>query len=183
MRRAAESRPSHFQVDDDLVHHMEHNLTGKTILIIEGSLLAGAELRDAFGRAGARVYLTGNVINAFSLLERIRFDGAVIDQGLHNAAFELYSELQDLGIPCICCTAPHRLQKAAARKRDADHVVWRLINAMSAAVALTPELPGDLTDDLVSPNISSEDSESIGLVGGLTTLARPEHRNDTARHP
>ena len=105
---------------------MERNLNGKTILIVEGSLLAGAELAEAFGRAGARVYLTTNMINAFSLLRRMQFDGALIDQGLHNEAFDLYGELQELGITYICCAAPHRLQKTAGRKRDADHAVWRL---------------------------------------------------------
>jgi hypothetical protein len=105
---------------------MDHNLTGKKILIVQGSSLAGAELEAAFAHAGARVYLTANIISAFSLLERIRFDGAVVDQGLHNAAFELCSELQELGTPCICCATPHQLQKAAAKARDAAHGVWRI---------------------------------------------------------
>jgi hypothetical protein len=105
---------------------MERNLTDKTILIVQGSLLAGPDVEAAFSRSGARVHLTANVINAFSLLRRIRFDGAVVDQGLHNAAFDLCSELQDLEIPYISCAAPHQLQKPAARKRDADHAVWRL---------------------------------------------------------
>ena len=105
---------------------MERNLIGKAILIVQGSLLAGSELENAFGRSGARIYLTSNMISAFDLLRRIRFDGAVVDQGLHNAAFDLCSELQDLGIPYICSAAPHRLQKPAARRQDADHAVWRL---------------------------------------------------------
>jgi hypothetical protein len=105
---------------------MAPNLSGKKILIVEGSLLAGAELADAFGRCGARAHLTANVINAFSLLRRSQFDGVVIDHGLHNEAFDLCLELRDLGIPYISCKAPHRLQKAASLKRDADHAVWRL---------------------------------------------------------
>jgi hypothetical protein len=107
---------------------MPHNLSGKNILIVEGSLLAVRELKEAFDRSGAQVYLTANAINAFSLLRRIRFDGAVIDQGLHNEAFDLCSELHDLGVPYICCTAPHQLQNLATRKRDAEHAVWRLDN-------------------------------------------------------
>lgn len=117
---------------------MERNLTGKTILIVQGSLLAGPELKKAFDRSGARVYLTTNVINAFSLLRRIRFDGAVVDQGLHNAAFDLCSELQDLGIPYICSAAPHRLHKPSARKQDADHTVWRLADLSSRGPAFQP---------------------------------------------
>ena len=117
---------------------MERNLTGKTILIVQGSLLAGPELKEAFGRSGAPVYLTTNVINAFSLLRRTRFDGAVVDQGLHNAAFDLCSELQDLGIPYICSAAPHRLQKPSARKQDADHAVWRLADLISGGPVFQP---------------------------------------------
>jgi hypothetical protein len=111
---------------------MGHNLTGKKILVVQGSLLAGAELKDAFDRSGARVYHTHSVINAFNLLRRIRFDGAVVDQGLHNAAFDLCSELHDLRTPYICCAAPHRLQEASARVRDADHAVWRLADIIAS---------------------------------------------------
>jgi hypothetical protein len=122
-----------------LIPDMELNLSGKTILIVQGSLLAGPELRDAFGRSGARVYLTANAINAFSLLRRVRIDGAVVDQGLHNAAFDLCSELQELKVPYICCAAPHQLQKPAARTRDANHAVWRL----GDIIASRTDIPGD----------------------------------------
>jgi NAD(P)-dependent dehydrogenase (short-subunit alcohol dehydrogenase family) len=104
----------------------DRDLGGRTILIVEGSLLAGTELADAFHRAGAHVHLTTNIINAFNLLRRERFDGAVVDQGRHNEAFDLCSELKDLGVPYVCCTAPHRLQKIAMRTRDADHAVRQL---------------------------------------------------------
>lgn len=110
---------------------MERNLIGKTILIVEGSLLDGAELAEAVGRAGGRVNLTTNIINAFGLLDRTRFNGALIDQGLHNKSFELYGELRDLGIPYICCAAPHRLQKAAVKRRDAYHAVRQLASVIS----------------------------------------------------
>ncbi len=115
---------------------MAPNLSGKAILIVEGSLLAGAELADALGRCGARAHLTANVINAFSLLRRSRFDAAVIDHGLHNEAFDLCLELRDLGIPYISCKAPHKLQRAASLKRDADHAVWRLGDMIATRTAL-----------------------------------------------
>jgi hypothetical protein len=110
---------------------MERNFSGKNILIVEGSLLAGAELAEAFGRSGAGVQLTANIINAFDLLRRTQFDGAVIDQGLHNEAFDLCSELRELGIPFICCAAPHRLQSVDIREREARHAVWRLDSVIS----------------------------------------------------
>lgn len=105
---------------------MERNLSGKKILIVEGSLLAGQDLEQAFIRAGAQVYLTANIISAFGLLRSVHFEGAVIDQGLHNEAFDICCELRELGIPEVCCAAPHRLQASAARQRDAEHVVRRL---------------------------------------------------------
>jgi hypothetical protein len=111
---------------------MTHDFAGKTILIVQGSLLAGSELEEAFSRAGARVYITANIISAFNLLHRVRFDGAVIDRGLHNAAFDLCSELHDLKIPYLSCAAPHRLQGASARSRDADHALGRLADIISS---------------------------------------------------
>lgn len=109
---------------------MDINLTGKNILIVQGSIVAADALRDAFNRAGARVYLTGNILSAFDLVGRHRFDGAVLDQGLHNEVFELCEELRQLNVPYVCCNAPHRLQGVEARRRDADHVVWKLDSIM-----------------------------------------------------
>lgn len=116
----------------------DRDLGGKTILIVEGSLLAGAELADAFHRAGAQVHLTTNIINAFNLLRREQFDGAVVDQGRHNEAFDLCGELKDLAVPYICCVAPHRLQKAATKKRDADHAVRQLAGKIFAPAESPP---------------------------------------------
>lgn len=118
---------------------MERYLSGKTILIIEGSLLAGEEIAEALSRCGARVHLTTNFINAFSLLRRMSFDGAVVDQGLHNEAFDLCSELRELDIPYFCCSAPHRLHTPAARKRDADQIAWRLSEIISGRTDLEAE--------------------------------------------
>jgi hypothetical protein len=109
---------------------MELNLTGRNVLIVEGSSVASDALNDAFNRAGARVYLTGKVITAFDLVQRVRFDGAVLDQGIHNEVFELCEELRESGIPYICCNAPHRLQGMDARRHDAEHAVWRLHSMM-----------------------------------------------------
>jgi hypothetical protein len=111
---------------------MESKLSGKNILIVQGSLIASSELRDAFTRSGAHVYVTGNLISALDLLQRKRFDGAVVDQGLHNEAFDLCDELQALNIPYISCNSPHRLQGLSARKKDSEYAVWRLANVMSS---------------------------------------------------
>jgi hypothetical protein len=121
---------------------MTRNVSGKTVLIVQGSLLSGSDLEDAFTRSGARVYLTTNIISAFGLLRRIRFDGAVVDQGLHNAAFDLCSELHDVGVPYICCASPHRLQKPGARIREAEHAVRRLDDIISSTIQVPPGFAG-----------------------------------------
>jgi len=105
---------------------MRQNFSDKTILIVQGSLLSCAELESAFKRAGASVYLAGNIISAFGLLNRTSFDGAVIDQGLHNAAFDLCCELRELGVPYVYSAAPHLLQSQSAREREAHRAVARL---------------------------------------------------------
>jgi hypothetical protein len=121
---------------------METNLTGKNILILEGSLVASDALKTAFNRAGARVYITGKVITAFDMVQRVRFDGAVLDQGMHNQVFELCEELRESGIPYICCHAPHRLQGMDARRRDAEHAVWRLHSTMQRNEVLEAHVIG-----------------------------------------
>jgi len=112
---------------------MESQLNGKTILIVEGSSLAGDALVEAFRRAGARVYVTGNILCAFDIAARLSVDGAVLDHGMHNEVFELCEELRDARVPFVSCAAPHRLQGLEARRKEADHVVWRLENVMNSA--------------------------------------------------
>jgi DNA-binding response OmpR family regulator len=119
---------------------MQVNLAGKNILIVEGSSMAANALQDAFNRAGARVFLTGNIITAFDLLCRNRFDGAVLDQGLHNEVFELCEELRDLNVPYVCCNTPHRLQGVEARQRNAEHVVWKLYSILHAEAVPEPHV-------------------------------------------
>lgn len=107
---------------------MENKLTGKQLLIVTGSLLADAELRDALVRIGAQVTVTKNMVTAFDLVARRDFDGAVVDHGLHNEAFDLCTEFQALNIPYISAATPHRLQGLEARERDADATAERLAN-------------------------------------------------------
>ena len=46
-----------------------------------------------------------DLISASSVIERHMFDGAVIDKGLHNQAFDLCTELQLLDVSYITCNA------------------------------------------------------------------------------
>src|SRR5690349_1038424 len=107
---------------------MKSTLIGKHILLVKGSLIAEPELRDALVRLGARVSVTTNLITAFDQINRKDFDGAIVDHGLHNEAFDLCTELRALGIPYISAIAPHRLQGVAARRRDADATASRIAN-------------------------------------------------------
>jgi DNA-binding response OmpR family regulator len=118
---------------------MHGMLNGKNILIVEGSLIATAELQEALHQEGARPFLAHNLAAAFELVQRIRLDAAVIDQGLHNEAFDLCAELQAADIPYISCTAPHRLQGWMARKRDAEHAVWKLGHVLSRVDAIAAD--------------------------------------------
>ena len=110
---------------------MRTDLTGKKILIVEGSLLSGTELRSALMQAGARVNLARSVSDAFGRLKHTLPDAAVVDYALHNEAFDLCTEFQAYEVPYIHCRSPNRLQGLNARDEDAEHVAWRLAHILS----------------------------------------------------
>jgi hypothetical protein len=109
---------------------MAQNLLGKTILVLKGALLSTGELEAALKEQGARVQTAGNIISAFALVERGRFDGAILDKGLHNEAIDLCAELQERGVPYLMSNKPHGLQKPGARRRAANDAVGDLILTM-----------------------------------------------------
>jgi DNA-binding response OmpR family regulator len=119
---------------------MHESLKGKKILIVKGSLIANEELQEALAQEGARPFLAHNVSHAFDLVERIRFDGVIVDHGLHNEAFDLCTELQAFDIPYIFCSAPHRLQGWQARKRDAEHAVCKLAHVLTRLDGIAAEI-------------------------------------------
>lgn len=106
-------------------------LKGKTILVVQGSLLSGVDLQNALKEDGAAAFVTGNELSAFSLLGQHVFDGAMIDYALHNEAFELCAELRDLNIPYVCCNSPHKLQGADARRAAARVAVGKLARVLA----------------------------------------------------
>lgn len=132
---------------------MESHLADKTILIVTGSSLAGDVLLEAFRRNGARVYMTGNVLCAFDMVGRLKFDGVVLDQGLHNELFELCEELRDARTPFVSCSAPHRLQGLEARRADAEHVLWRLDNVIKSS---------DVPDAYIVDSVGAEGRQPNG---------------------
>jgi CheY-like chemotaxis protein len=115
---------------------MQPILAGKKVLIVKGSLLAPHALEAALAEQGAKVVTATNFISAFSLIEREAFDAAVIDKGLHNAAFDLCAELRSLDVPYVMVSAPHELQKPSVQ-----HTVARDIAAVLAE-RLHAEQPG-----------------------------------------
>jgi DNA-binding response OmpR family regulator len=109
---------------------MRKDLLGKTILIVKGSLLSTAEVEAVLKEQGARVQMAGNIISAFALVERGKWDGAILDRSLHNEAFELCVELHGRNVPYVMADKPHELQKRGARRRAASAVVAELIMTM-----------------------------------------------------
>lgn len=70
------------------------SLSGKSILIVQGPGLAAAELRAELERRGAKAVIAEHITAAFSLVQCLPFDGAIIDSALRNEAFDFCTELQ-----------------------------------------------------------------------------------------
>jgi DNA-binding response OmpR family regulator len=121
------------------------DLVGKNILIVEGSLISTHELQETLRDVKARSVVAHNVNAAIDLLQRLKNDGVIVDQGLRNEAFEMCSECQERRIPYICCNAPHRLQGLTARSDDAAHTVWRLAHVIARAKELAFSAPPEPT--------------------------------------
>lgn len=114
---------------------MHHNLSGKKVLIVKGSLLVPFAVATALTKRGAKAVTATNVISAFSLIEREMFDAAVIDKGLHNEAFDLCAELKSLGVPYVLANAPHELQRPAMQMSAACDLVAELVSRLKACAA------------------------------------------------
>ena len=110
---------------------MESVLAGKKILIVEGLTLTSAEIREVLANEKAQAFVARDVAAAFRLLDRIRFDAALIDHSLHNEAIDLCIELRSEGIPHVSCRAPNSWQGRSARKRDAEYAVEKLRGVLS----------------------------------------------------
>jgi ActR/RegA family two-component response regulator len=123
---------------------MSMDLTGKKILIVEGSLLSVTELRSALMHAGAQVNLAHTVSDAFISLKPSLPDAVVVDYALHNEAFDLCTEFQAYEIPYIHCRGPNRLQGLEARNRDAEHIVWKLAHILSRAEEEAEAVPWEV---------------------------------------
>jgi hypothetical protein len=129
---------------------MHDALKGKKILVVEGSLIASEELRDALYQEGATPFVAHTISAAFHLVERVKFDGVILDYGLHNEAFDLCTELLAADIPYVSCRAPHRLQGWNTRKRDAEQAVWKLAHVLSRS---DPVMEGmSIADYVVRPS-------------------------------
>jgi len=111
---------------------MQTNLVGKKILIVTGSLLARHELERALREKGAKVVTVTNLVSAFAVVDRNRFDAAVIDRVLHNQAFELCDELRALGVRYLMSDVPNDLQSEPRREAAAKSVAATLEAKLSA---------------------------------------------------
>jgi hypothetical protein len=111
---------------------MQADLCDKKVLLAAGSLLSDPDLYAALTGEGAQVTAARSVRTAMQSLTASQIDGAVIDHGLHNEAFDLCVELRERGIPYIYANAPHRLQEEASRRADAARVATKLATVMRA---------------------------------------------------
>lgn len=140
---------------------MAKDLLGKTILIVKGSFLSTVEVEAALKEQGARVQTASNIISAFALAERRKWDGAILDKGLHNEAFDLCAELQERNVPYVMSDKPHQLQKHGARRRAGNEVVEDLIVTIGAkGDAGEPERENRICDDVRSPPVVSGHTEA-----------------------
>lgn len=131
---------------------MPKNLLGKTILIGKGSLLSTVEVEAVLKEQGARVQMASNIISALALVERGRWDGAILDKGLHNEAFELCAELRERDVPYVMADQPHELQTRGVRRRAARAVVEELIVTLDTkGGAGEPERANRIFDGVISP--------------------------------
>jgi hypothetical protein len=109
---------------------MANTFLSKAILIVKGPRLATGELQSELESRGANVVIA-DVEFAFSVLNHLHFDGAIIDGELQNEAFDLCTELQALYVPYISVTNPHCLQKFASQARDVENALNRLVEVIS----------------------------------------------------
>ena len=78
------------------------NLTGRSILIVEGEPLIALYIGAAFERAGAIVVTALSLPNAIRCVEQDGLSGAVLDFGLGNEdADVLCARLKQLAIPFV----------------------------------------------------------------------------------
>jgi hypothetical protein len=115
------------------------SLSGKSILIVQGPGFSTAELRAELERRGANAVIVADVPSAFLLVDRLPFDGAIIDRALQNNVFDFCTELQALYIPYISVAGPHCSQKPTSRMRDAEKAANNLIAVFSQDVDDAPE--------------------------------------------
>jgi hypothetical protein len=107
-------------------------LKDKRILVVTGSLLAAEELHRKLAGHGARVFMSGNLVSVYELLRRHTFSAAVLDQSLHNEAYDLCTELEAFDVPYVWSREPERLADPATRQHQASHTVTRLVHAIGS---------------------------------------------------
>jgi hypothetical protein len=95
--------------------------------VVTGSLLSATELRQEFARHGAVVYVSANLISVFELLRQHDFAGAVLDQSLHNEAFDVCTELRASNVPFVWSREPQRSAPPTIRQDKARATVARLL--------------------------------------------------------
>ena len=110
-------------------------LSNHRILVVEGFLLLGADVRDALVRAGATVHVVSTVTSALTLLQRQKVTGAIIDTATDKPTQELCRMLDERDIPFMFSGFPTRHQPPSSRVAVADEAAATLANVMSLKTA------------------------------------------------
>ena len=98
------------------------DLTGQSLLIVEGPMLSTAELADSFREHHADVRIAPDLPSAFQALEQSIPNAVILDFTVCQMASAFLAELAALDIPYVYCGGPNRLQRSAVKAASAENV-------------------------------------------------------------
>jgi hypothetical protein len=119
------------------------SLYGKVILIVEGTLLSGATVRDALVRAGAIVHVVSSVAAGNLIISNKRLDAAIIDTATHTRSALLCRELGRRAVPFFYSSFPERYQPHNVQADEARALIATLKDLVALHADDTPTAPSE----------------------------------------
>ena len=99
------------------------DLTGKSLLLVEDSMMIALDAQSMLQNCGAEVELAASSVDARRAIKLNRFDAAILDVNLYTeTSFVVAEDLQDLAIPFVFATGYGETVVVPDRFRDI-HVV------------------------------------------------------------
>jgi len=126
------------------MHTEQPTANGRNLLLVEDQLDLADLVEHALVESGSSVTHAYSVFEALSLLEKGRYDGAVLDVELRDGVvFPVADRLVELGIPFLFASAVYD-QLVPARHRDARFVTKPFhVDALQKAVNETLAVAAD----------------------------------------